>query len=170
LTIPPADAPTLAAALKLLSPTHGSVPDGRGRQSALAWLAAGAALADIPSSHGANHFFDPRTGKGWNAPDRSFFAGLSDKVRNALGRNPLPEHGVPATQWVTSKDNPFNLDHFLEQYGKAVTAATSGERSRHMAAALIAAGAMLHTLGDLGAPSRVRSDAAAHFEQLGAGP
>jgi hypothetical protein len=39
-----------------------------------------------------------------------------------------------------------------------------------MAAALIAAGAILHTLGDLGAPSRVRGDAAAHFEQLGGGP
>ena len=31
-------APALTAALKLLSPTHGSVPDGRGRQTALAWL------------------------------------------------------------------------------------------------------------------------------------
>src|SRR5882757_3102580 len=39
-----------------------------------------------------------------------------------------------------------------------------------MAAALVAAGAMLHTLGDLGAPSRVRGDEAAHLEPLGAGP
>jgi len=39
-----------------------------------------------------------------------------------------------------------------------------------MAAALVAAGAMLHTLGDLGAPSRVRGDAAAHLDPLGAGP
>jgi hypothetical protein len=51
-----------------------------------------------------------------------------------------------------------------------VTAATPGERSRHMAAALVAAGAILHTLGDLGAPSRVRGDAAAHLEPLGGGP
>ena len=36
LTIPPANAPTLATALKQLSPTHGSVPDARGRQAALA--------------------------------------------------------------------------------------------------------------------------------------
>lgn len=170
LTIPPADAPALAAALKLLSPTHGSVPDGRGRQSALAWLAAGAALADIPAAHGANHFFDPRSGKGWEEPDRSITSGLGDKVRGALGRAALPDHGVPAPRWVTDKANPFNLDNFLSQYAKAVSAATPGERSRHMAAALIAAGAILHTLGDLGAPSRVRGDSAAHFEQLGAGP
>jgi hypothetical protein len=39
-----------------------------------------------------------------------------------------------------------------------------------MAAALIAAGAILHTLGDLGVPSRVRGDMAAHLEPLGGGP
>ncbi len=170
LTIPPADAPTLTSALKLLSPSHGSVPDSRGRQSALAWLAAGSALADIPASHGANHFFDPRTGKGWEMPDRSLIAGLSDKVRQVLGRLSLPQKGTSAVAWVTAKDNPFNLDNFMSQYAKAVSAPTAGERSRHMAAALVAAGAMMHVLGDLGAPSRVRNDAAAHFDNLGAGP
>lgn len=170
LTIPPADAPALTKALKLLSPTHGSVPDGRGRQSALAWLAAGAALADVPAAHGANHFFDPRTGKGWQEPDRSITGGISDAIRGALGRASLPSKGIPAPQWVTDKANPFNLDNFLSQYAKSVSASTPGERSRHMAAALVAAGAIMHALGDLGAPSRVRNDAAAHFEQLGAGP
>ncbi len=170
LTIPPADAPSLMAALKLLSPTHGAVPDGRGRQVALGWLAAGAALADVPASHGANHFYDPRTGKGWSSPGQGVIEGLTDKVREALGRAALPDSGQPAPAWVTAKDNPFNLDAFLGQYAKAVTAATPGERSRHMAAALVAAGAMLHVLGDLGAPSRVRSDEAAHLQPLGAGP
>src|SRR5262249_56521010 len=51
-----------------------------------------------------------------------------------------------------------------------VSAARRGERSRYMAAALVAAGAMLHALGDLGAPARVRGDAEAHLEPLGAGP
>jgi len=170
LTIPPADAPALTSALKLLSPTHGSVPDSRGRQSALAWIAAGASLADVPAAHGANHFFDPRSGKGWSLPDRSIANGLSDKVRGALGRASLPSRGVPAPQWVTDKKNPFNLDNFLSQYAKAAAASTPGERSRHMAAALIAAGAIMHTLGDLGSPSRVRNDSAAHFDPLGAGP
>ncbi len=170
LTIPPADAPVLMKELKLLSPSHGSVPDARGRQTALAWIAAGAALADIPSRHAVNHFFDPATRKGWERPERGLFTGISDSVREAIGRATLPAHGVPAPDWITMKDNPFHLGAFMDQYGKAVSAATPGERSRHTAAALIAAGAMLHVLGDLGAPSRVRGDEAAHFEPLGGGP
>lgn len=170
LTIPPADAPALIAAVKLLSPTHGAVPDGRGRQVALAWLAAGAALADIPASHGANHFFDPATQRGWQAPDRGLIRGLSDRMREAIGRASLPDRGVPAPDWVVAKTNPLNLDAFHDQFVKAVSAKTPGERSRHMAAALIAAGAILHTLADLGVPSRVRSDEAAHLEPLGGGP
>lgn len=170
LTIPPLDAPALMAALKLLSPSHGAVPDARGRQVALAWVAAGASLADLPARHGANHFYDPDTHRGWEHPDRGLLEGLSDAVRRAIGRADLPERGVPAPDWVTAKDNPFNLENFLAQYEKAVSASTPGERSRHMAAALIAAGAILHTLGDLGVPSRVRGDEAAHFEPLGGGP
>ena len=166
LTIPPADAPALTTVLKLLSPTHGSVPDARGRQAALAWITAGAALADVPASQGANHFFDPATGAGWTAPGRR----LSDKVLEAFGRSTLPDQGIPAPDWLTAKTNPFNLEQFHNQYAKAVSAATPGERSRYMAAALVAAGALLHTLGDLGAPSRVRGDAAAQLEPLGGGP
>ncbi len=170
LTIPPADAPALMAAIKLLSPTHGAVPDARGRQVALSWLAAGAALADIPAANGANHFYDPTTRRGWIAPERGVLAGASDKIREAIGRASLPARGIPAPDWVTDRTNPFNVDSFLGQYAKAVSAKTAGERSRHMAAALIAAGAILHTLGDLGTPSRVRGDEASHLEPMGAGP
>jgi len=170
LTIPPADAPALLGALRLVSPTHGAVPDARGRQAALGWLAAGAVLADVPAAHGANHFFDPLTGRGWQMPERGAIDRLSDAVRGALGRAALPARGVPAPDWIISRDNPFNLDAFASQYAKAVSAPTPGERSRHMAAALVAAGAILHTLGDLGSPSRVRGDALAHFEPLGGGP
>ncbi len=170
LTIPPADAPALMQALKLLSPTHGTVPDARGRQSALSWIAAGAALADIPATSGANHFYDPSTGRGWSKPDRDVVDAVSDKVRQAIGRAALPAQGVPAPDWVVAKDNPFNVEAFYAQYAKAVTAGTPGERSRHMAAALVAAGAILHTLGDLGAPARVRGDLAAQLEPLGGGP
>jgi hypothetical protein len=163
LTIPPADAPALIQDLHLLSPANGAVPDARGRQTALAWLSAGAQLADVPAANGANHFFDPASGKGWARPSR----GVQEVV---IGKVPLPPHGMPAPDWVTAKSNPFNLQSFLDQYAKAATAATPGERSRHMAAALIAAGALLHVLGDMGSPSRVRGDYAAHLESLGGGP
>lgn len=170
LTIPPADAPALIAAVKLLSPTHGSVPDARGRQAALSWLTAGAALADIPAAHGANHFYDPDTRRGWQKPSRGVVDGVTDRVREAIGRADLPERGMPAPDWVVAKENPFNVAAFYDQYAKAVSAKTPGERSRHMAAALVAAGATLHALGDLGSPSRVRGDELAHLDPLGAGP
>ncbi len=161
LTIPPADAKALIDDLHLLSPTHGAVPDARGRQTALAWISAGAALADVPAAHGANHFYDPLTKRGWARPSR----GVGGVLR---GVSPLPEHGVAAPDWVVDKANPFNLAGFLDQYAKSVTAPTPGERSRSMAAALIAAGAMIHTLGDLGNPARVRSDEAALLDPIGA--
>ena len=173
LTIPPADAPQLMAAVRLLSPTHGAVPDGRGRQAALAWLSAGAALADLPAKSAVNHFYDPQAPKGkggWTRPDRDLAHGLADKFRELLGRSELPESGLPAPDWVVARSNPFGLEEFLHQYERAVSASTPGERSRHMAAALIAAGAMMHVLGDLGVPSRVRGDYAAHLDQLGGGP
>ena len=168
LTIPPADAPALMENLKKLSPSHGAVPDARGRQTALAWIAAGASLADVPARHAVHHFYDPALKKGWQSPDRGLFTG--DSVREAIGRASLPDKGMPAPDWITAKGNTLSLGAFLDQYTKAVTASTPGERSRHMAAALVAAGAMLHVLGDLGCPSRVRGDSAAHFEALGGGP
>ncbi|HSD90119.1 MAG TPA: hypothetical protein VLB44_21455 [Kofleriaceae bacterium] len=170
LTVPPADAPTLIETLKLLSPTHGAVPDARGRQTALSWIAAGASIADVPAKLAANHFYDPVTKRGWQRPDRGVLAGLSDSIRESVGRASVPAKGMPAIDWITAKDNPFNIDGFMDQYVKAVSAATPGERSRHMAGTLVAAGAILHVLGDLGAPSRVRGDSAAHFEPLGGGP
>lgn len=163
LTIPPADAPALIADLHLLSPSDGSVPDARGRQTALAWLAAGAALADVPAAHAVNHFYDPALKTGWTKPDLGI-------LRSVFLRVSLPDHGVRAPDWVTDKANPFNVTGFMDQYAKAVTGATPGERSRAMAGALVAAGAIIHVLGDLGAPSRVRSDYAAHFSKLGGGP
>jgi hypothetical protein len=163
LTIPPADAPALLDALRLLSPTHGAVPDARGRQPALGWLAAGAAIADLTGA--AHHFYDPLRQEGWRRP-----AGLLDALRERLPDGAaIPTHGVAAPDWVVSPDNPLGLDGFLAQYAKAVSAATPGERARHMAGALVAAGAMLHALGDLGAPARVRGDAEAQLEPLGGG-
>lgn len=168
LTIPPADAKALLAGLRLMSPSHGMVPDARGRQTALAWIAAGSALADIPASHGANHFFDVSTQKGWHRPELGFVHTLAEVLR--AGRAKLPTRGIAAPDWITDKRNPLNLTGFLDQYAKAASARTPGERSRAMAGALVAAGALLHTLGDLGNPSRVRGDEAAHLDVLGGGP
>jgi hypothetical protein len=168
LTVPPADAPDLIKALARMSPSQGYVPDARGRQYAIAWLAAGAAVADQPAAFAANHFYTVDTKTGLAGASIGFVAKMRALVQGRLGVGTLPR-GVAAPDWVVSKDNPLGLDGFLDQYAKAIRAGTPGERSRAMAGALIAAGAIIHVLGDLGAPSRVRGDAAAHLEKLGAG-
>ncbi|MBK9029759.1 MAG: hypothetical protein IPL61_00195 [Myxococcales bacterium] len=165
MVVPPADAPELLAALANHSAADGFVPDLRGQQAALSWLLAGAAVADATPQWAANHFFDPITGAGWRAPGRSW----TDRLRAmSTARPTLPARGVPAPDWAVSPDNPLGLTGFLDQYEKAIAAGTPGERGRHMAGALVAAGAILHVLGDLGSPSHARADFAAHVDQISA--
>ncbi len=162
LTVPKADAPELLASLAQHSPIHGYTPDARGRQHALGWLLAGSALADATPAWAANHFFDPANGQGWRDTNS-----VTERALTKLRAQNGPDRGMPAPEWVVSRDNPLELKGFLDQYEKAVKAATPGERGRHMAGALIAAGAMMHVLGDMAVPSRVRGDASAHREQVG---
>ena len=56
LTIAPADAADLTAALRRHDPSGGFTPDARGRQYPLGWFVAGAALADAP--YARHHFLD----------------------------------------------------------------------------------------------------------------
>ncbi len=168
LIVPPQDAESLFAVLREHNPTNGYVPDGRGRLYAIGWLVAGAVLADEPLSQAGNHFFDPETGKGL---DDSTVRTVEQRfrrmrMRRAAGED-LIRQAIPAPDWVTSPDNPMNLDGFLSQYAKGVSARTEGERSRHIAGALLAAGAILHVLQDMGSPSHVRDDYGAHLQELG---
>jgi hypothetical protein len=160
LTIPPEDASSLVAALRQFPPTGGYVPDARGRQYALAWLVGGAVIADGPFA--VNHFYDPLSKQGWRGVHASILEAIADGVRVSL-----PD-GVPAPDWVASKANPLGVGGFLDQYAKAVRGATPGERSRAMAGALVAAGAIVHVLEDMGSPSHVRGDERAHLDRIGA--
>jgi hypothetical protein len=167
LTIPPADAAALIAAIKRYPPTDGFTPDARGRQFALGWLVAGSVIADDPFA--ADHFYDPTTGSGWTPPSRGAWSRLSEAALDVMGRTPLPGPGVPAPDWIVDKRNPLGLAGFLDQYAKAVRGATPGERSRAMAGALVAAGAILHVLEDMGSPAHVRGDARAFLDPVGPG-
>ncbi len=170
LTVPPADAESLFRILAAYNPVHGYVPDARGRLAAIGWLAAGAAVANIPAPHAAHHFFDPMTGSGLRGESVS---GVPARLRHALYRRTagvaLPSTGIAAPDWALSEDNPMGLPGFIAQYQKAVRARTPGERERHLAGALLAAGSVLHVLQDMGSPSHVRGDYSAHFERLGPG-
>jgi hypothetical protein len=167
LIVPPADAPDLFRVLSALDPTHGYVPDAGGRMLALAWLSVGSVLADIPVAHAAHHFFDPITGRGLGDRTLDFSERLGHRLRARAVGAELVRRGKPAPDWLTDPANPLGLEQFLTQYEKAVSAATAGERRRHLAAALIAAGAMLHVLQDMGSPSHVRNDLAAHLDLVG---
>jgi hypothetical protein len=171
LTVPPADAPELFEVLRRLNPTHGHVPDGRGKLHALGWLVAGSAVADSPAWMAAQHFFDPTTGSGLS---ESSLRGLLKRARHRLmtlvSRQTLERGGIAAPEWLEHPDNPLGMRGFRDQYRKAVSARTPGERGRHLAGALIAAGAMVHVLEDMGSPSHARNDLAAHLDRLGPDP
>ena len=168
LTVPPADAPELFVILRRLNPIHGYTPDRRGRMHALGWLVAGSVIADSPEELAANHFFDPTTGRGLSARTlRGFLAGLRHRVATMFSDDSVQRSGVAAPAWIDDPKNPLNLQGFRDQYRKAVSARTPGERARHLAGALLAAGAVLHVLEDMGSPSHARNDLAAHLQRLG---
>lgn len=167
LIVPRADAPALFRVLAALNPIHGYVPDVSGRMLALAWLSVGSVIADVPVAHAAHHFFEPATGRGLGDRTLDFSERLGHRLRaTALGAD-LVRSGKPAPDWLLDPANPMGFESFLAQYEKAVSAGTAGERRRHLAAALVAAGAMLHVLQDMGSPSHVRNDLAAHLDLVG---
>ncbi len=168
LAVPKGDAPQLFEIVSRLNPTHGYVPDASGRMTALSWLVLGSVVADVPAAHARNHFFDPLTGDGLTNSTES---GLSSRARLAIergGRGPsLKAGGRSAQAWWQAADNPLGYEGFATQFRKAVSAQTAGERSRHLAGSLVATGAMLHILQDMGSPSRVRDDIRSHQQQVG---
>ncbi len=171
LTVPPADAVDLFVVLRRLNPTHGYVPDNRGKLSALGWLVAGSVVADTPEELAANHFFDPTTGSGLSSDSlHDLLARIRHRVVMAVNGAELERSGVAAPDWIEHPRNPFGMAGFRDQYIKAVSARTPGERSRHLAGALLAAGAIVHVLEDMGSPSHARNDLAAHLDRLGPNP
>jgi len=164
LTVPPEDAPELFEVLRRLNPTHGYVPDARGRMHALGWLVAGSVVADSPAELAANHFFDPASGKGLS--DRTI-SGWGERLNALFRSGGIERSGSAAPAWIDDPKNPMGMAGFRDQYEKAISARTAGERSRHLAAALLAAGALLHVLEDMGSPSHVRDDLGAHLDRLG---
>lgn len=167
LIVPRADAPALFRVLAALNPIHGYVPDVNGRMLALAWLSVGSVIADVPVAHAAHHFFHPATGRGLGDRTLGWTERLGHRLRaTALGAD-LVRSGNPAPDWLLDPANPMGFTSFIAQYEKAVSASTTGERRRHLAAALLAAGAMLHVLQDMGSPSHVRNDLAAHLDLVG---
>jgi hypothetical protein len=167
LTVPEADAPSLFKILRRLNPTHGYVPNAKGKMSAMAWLAAGSVVADVPGEDASNHFLDPRSGHGLSGNHAGDVGHKMCRAVTGLKQAAqITSGGEPASAWWKSPDNPMGYVGFLDQFRKAVRSTSQGERDRHLAGALLAAGSMLHVLQDMGSPAHVRDDLAAFEERV----
>jgi hypothetical protein len=171
LTVPPSAAPGLYTKLASLEPSEGYVPDTRGRQTALGWLLAGTVIADLPSTNGRNHFYDPvhktgLTGKNLRGLKRFVETRLFAKLVSEVAAT----SGMAAPDWIVAKQNDLGMDRYWNELEASATAPTKAARDQHLAFALLCAGAMLHVLEDVGSPSRARDDLVEHLSTLGAGP
>jgi hypothetical protein len=168
LTVPAADAPSLFTILRRLNPTHGYVPNAKGKMTAMGWLVAGSVVAEVPAENASNHFLDPRSGRSLTSMRAGsagrrmgrFITGISKSSQVRSG-------GETASTWWKSPANSMGYTGFGDQFRKAVTSTTQGERDRHLAGALLAAGSMLHVLQDMGSPAHVRDDVGSQQEQVG---
>jgi hypothetical protein len=137
-----------------------------GRQTALGWLTAGSVLEGIPAERNRHHFFDPSDGSGLHDLERglksrtrlSAVATGLGTLRGVFTGTNFDGTGQPATAWLLARENEWGLRRFLDERERAASAPRRDEREDALVRALLAAGAVLHVLEDLGDPSHVRND------------
>jgi hypothetical protein len=159
--------------LGALDPEGGYRPSNEGIATALAWVTAGAVLAETPPERGRNHFYDPRDGQGLD--DAKGMSGVGHALRLALDRGGSVRGlatgtvfdltGQPSLRWVHAPDNDQGLLTFHEHLAAAVSAPEPYERESALARALMALGGILAALEDVGEPAHVRNDFRAAFLQ-----
>jgi hypothetical protein len=164
--LPPAPRRLLWTRLMALDPEGGYRPDADGVAAALAWVTAGAVLAETPPERGRNHFYDPSNGQGLDdggalagpahALRLSFQAGGS--LRGLATGTVFDLTGQSALAWVKAADNDQGLVAFSEQLAQAVLAADATAREAALVRALMAMGGILAVLQDVGEPAHVRND------------
>ncbi len=161
--------------LAVLDASLGASPDS-GRQPALGWLLAGAAVEGTDIQRIRHHFVDPRTHKGLDERAR-FSDGKSSidgskqgltSVRAMLAGATFDGTGIRADEWVDNDRNPYSRGHFLAALQRTHTAATPMERSAALARALVCAGSILHVLEAVGDPAHAQGDFAVNYLRAGA--
>jgi len=158
-----------------LDPEGGYAVDD-GRQTALGWLTAGSVLEGVPAARNRNHFFDPRDGRGLHDLEnglrlRTRMADVGSgigSVRGIFTGSNFDGSGMPAPEWLTGRDNEWGLTRFLDERERAASARLPTEREDALVRALLAAGAVLHVVEDLGDPAHVRNDYRVALEGDGA--
>jgi hypothetical protein len=171
----PAVARQLRVRLAALDPAGGYRPNDDGVAPALAWIVAGAVIAQTPAERGQNSFYDPSRGEGLTQAAgvtdvgnsmRLLFDG-GNTVRDMATGSGFDLTGPPATQWLVSPANDVGLTVFYAQLDAAVANETPAARGTALARALLALGGTLSVLQDAGEPAHVRNDFRRAF--LGAG-
>jgi hypothetical protein len=136
------------------------------RQHALGWLAAGTVLEGVPAARERNHFFEPRSGRGLYRPAGQTAASAAvqavrdgmSTTRQLLAGAAVDGSGIAAPEWIESPENELNVAVFLNAYEHAVVKKTPAERESALAEALLAAGAIIGVLEQMGDPAHVRND------------
>jgi hypothetical protein len=165
--------------LEALDPAGGYRPGADGAAPALAWIVAGAVIAETPAERAQNLFFDPSRGNGLAQAGGAFqlghdlrmlFADGGGLRAAATGTN-FNLTGRPSPEWLMAPENDVGLRAFYDGLEQATTAERPGARGTALARALLALGGTLAVLEDAGDPAHVRNDfRAAYLSEAGASP
>ncbi|HVZ75099.1 MAG TPA: hypothetical protein VHJ20_22105 [Polyangia bacterium] len=172
--LPTDEARSLGARLGALDPAGGYRPGEDGSAPALAWVVAGAVIANTPAERGRNLFYDPSRGTGLGGENVSFGQSLRQLFdgggfRDLATGTDFNGSGLPATEWLLSPDNDVGLVAFQRELENSVAAPEPAARGTALARSLLALGGTLAVLEDAGEPAHVRNDFAGAFLSRGRG-
>jgi hypothetical protein len=163
--------------LAQLDPEGGFAPED-GKQNALGWLMAGAVLEGIPAERQRHHFYDPTRELGLAEGEGLAFRTRVTDVTSGIGSfrgiftgKTFDGTGRATTAWVLGprddNENAWGVARFLDERERAGSAKTLAERDDALARALLAAGAIVGALSEMGHPAHVRNDYRAALESGG---
>ncbi|HSY40502.1 MAG TPA: hypothetical protein VLA79_13270, partial [Polyangia bacterium] len=162
----PTEARVLVGRLDALDPSGGYRPGADGAAPALAWVVAGAVIAETPAERAQNLFFDPSRGSGLSQAGGAFQIGHNLRMlfaeagglRGAATGTTFNLTGRPSPEWLVAPDNDVGLPAFYDGLEQATIAERPGPRGTALARALLALGGTLAVLEDAGDPAHVRND------------
>ena len=162
----PTAARLLGGRLDALDPAGGYRPGADGAAPALAWVVAGAVIAETPAGRARNLFFDPSRGSGLSQAGGAFQIGHDLRMlfaeagglRGAATGTTFNLTGRPSPEWLVAPDNDVGLPAFYDGLEQATIAERPGPRGTALARALLALGGTLAVLEDAGDPAHVRND------------
>jgi hypothetical protein len=162
----PTAARLLGGRLDALDPAGGYRPGPDGAAPALAWVVAGAVIAETPAERAQNLFFDPSHGSGLSQAGGAFQIGHDLRMlfaeggglRGAATGTTFNLTGRPSPEWLVAPDNDVGLPAFYDALEQATIAERPGPRGTALARALLALGGTLAVLEDAGDPAHVRND------------